>query len=454
MTHPDLTGEPTPSSFSSLLRPALAPSALHGLPGDIVRALAPHTEADPAALLLTFLAMFGCAVGGGPHDRVGSTPHPARLFVLIVGDAATARKGTAGDVIEDLMRRAEPEWHDERIHRGIQSAEALIRLVDDGLSHDRRLMVVESEFGRLLSTLAQRGNLSATIKDAYDGKPLHVTVRNENRSLKATRPHISIVGHVQPGVLVERLPEVELFSGFANRFLFAVVNRSQLLPSGGSVDEAVLDGLADRIHDAVDSAWEFALAQTDPISRQLYEHFGMQPPVELPRTEDFTTRWRGLYGEGNRSGPLNRHEPGILGEFTGRAPTHVLRLAVTYALADQSIVLDVQHLEAAFAVWEYCAASARAIFGSITGDRDVDRVLNALYRAADHSITRADISALFHRNKSKRQLDIICDGLLDTGQVTHRHDSSGPGRPVDVYELTAQALDEKTKEAKKGENPS
>jgi Protein of unknown function (DUF3987) len=258
MTHPDLTGEPTPSSFSSLLRPALAPSALHGLPGDIVRALAPHTEADPAALLLTFLAMFGCAVGGGPHDRVGSTPHPARLFVLIVGDAATARKGTAGDVIEDLMRRAEPEWHDERIHRGIQSAEALIRLVDDGLSHDRRLMVVESEFGRLLSTLAQRGNLSATIKDAYDGKPLHVTVRNENRSLKATRPHISIVGHVQPGVLVERLPEVELFSGFANRFLFAVVNRSQLLPSGGSVDEAVLDGLADRIHDAVDSAWEFA----------------------------------------------------------------------------------------------------------------------------------------------------------------------------------------------------
>jgi hypothetical protein len=392
--------------------------------------------------------MFGNAVGGGPHTLIGPTPQPARLFVLIVGDAASARKGTAGDAIEDLMRRAEVEWHDERIHRGIQSAEALIRLVDDRLSHDRRLLVVESEFGRLLATLANRGNLSATIKDAFDGKPLHVTVKDERRTLKATRPHISLIGHVQPGVLAERLSDVELFSGFANRFLFVAVSRSQLLPDGGGVDDAVLAGLADRIHDAVDHAWDFALGKVDPISRELFNYFGMQPSVVLPRTDTFTARWRELYGEGSRVGPLNQHAPGILGEVTARAATHVRRLAVTYALADRSTVLDVQHLDAAFAVWEYCRSSAAAIFGSITGNRDVDRVIKELHRATGHTMTRTEVSVLFHGHKSVRQLDAICDDLLDTGLVVHRRDSSGPGRPVDMYEL---APGEVAKEAKEGD---
>ena len=45
--------------------------ALHGIAGFLVRTLAPHTEADPAAVLLQFLAAFGNLVGPGPHCRVG-----------------------------------------------------------------------------------------------------------------------------------------------------------------------------------------------------------------------------------------------------------------------------------------------------------------------------------------------------------------------------------------------
>ena len=437
------------SSLSSLIRPTLDPAALHGLPGDVVRTLAPHTEADPVALLLHFLSMFGNVVGAGPHTPIGTTPQPARLFVLIVGDAADARKGTAGDAIEDLFERAEPEWFGARVQRGIQSAEALIRLVDDTHSDDRRLLVFESEFGRLLATLAQRGNLSAVMKAAFDGKTLATTTKDERRSLKATRPHISIVGHVQPGVLAS-LPEIELSSGFANRFLYAVVGRQQLLPDGGDLDEAAVDSLVERIHDAVDCSWEFALAEVDPISRRLHEHFGSQPPVVLQRSDDFAERWRELYGHGNHSGPLNQHLAGVLGEVTSRAPTHVLRLAMTYALADSSPTLELQHLDAAFVVWQFCAASAKTIFGSLTGNRDVDRVIKELYRAVDHTITRTDISVLLHRHRSTRQLDAICEALLDTGLVAHRRDSTGAGRPTDVYTLTAAALGEPAKKAKEG----
>ena len=42
-------------------------SAFHGLAGRFVRAVEPHSEADPVALLVQTLVAFGNAVGRGPH---------------------------------------------------------------------------------------------------------------------------------------------------------------------------------------------------------------------------------------------------------------------------------------------------------------------------------------------------------------------------------------------------
>jgi hypothetical protein len=75
--------------------PQLHEAALHGLPGRIVRLLAPHTEAHPAAILLQLLASFGNLIGPGPHCMVESTRHALNLFVILVGDSSKARKGTS-----------------------------------------------------------------------------------------------------------------------------------------------------------------------------------------------------------------------------------------------------------------------------------------------------------------------------------------------------------------------
>jgi hypothetical protein len=115
------------ASFDSFVRPALPAAALAGLAGDVVRAIEPHTEGDPAALLLSFLVMFGNAVGREPKLLTGGDPHPARLFAVLVGDSATGRKGTAGSQIERLFEIAEPDWFGDRIQYGIASAEAVGR---------------------------------------------------------------------------------------------------------------------------------------------------------------------------------------------------------------------------------------------------------------------------------------------------------------------------------------
>src|SRR2546421_9639570 len=110
----------SPSSPGSLPRPHLEEAALHGLPGEVVAAIAPHTEADPAALLLSYLAYLGNACGPQPSVQIGASQHPGRLFVLLVGDSATGRKGTAGAEVERLFELAAPEWQADRIERRIQ----------------------------------------------------------------------------------------------------------------------------------------------------------------------------------------------------------------------------------------------------------------------------------------------------------------------------------------------
>src|SRR4051794_26498285 len=67
--------------------------AFYGIAGDVAKQLDPYTEADRAAVLLSFLAAFGNAAGAGAHMLVPPTRHPARLNVASVGPTGGGRKG-------------------------------------------------------------------------------------------------------------------------------------------------------------------------------------------------------------------------------------------------------------------------------------------------------------------------------------------------------------------------
>ncbi|MGI8414434.1 MAG: hypothetical protein ACR2QA_18485, partial [Solirubrobacteraceae bacterium] len=47
----------------------------HELLGEIVNTIAPHTEADPVAILTQLLVAFGAAVGRGAYFTVEATRH-------------------------------------------------------------------------------------------------------------------------------------------------------------------------------------------------------------------------------------------------------------------------------------------------------------------------------------------------------------------------------------------
>ena len=95
--------------------PELANKAFYGLPGSIVRAIEPHTEADPVAVLVSLLAAFGNAIGRGAFFRVGADVHHLKLNVGLVGDTSKGRKGMSWNYVRDLMSAADEWWTEERV---------------------------------------------------------------------------------------------------------------------------------------------------------------------------------------------------------------------------------------------------------------------------------------------------------------------------------------------------
>jgi hypothetical protein len=112
----------------------------------------------------------------------------------------------------------------------------------------------------------------------------------------------------------------------------------------------------------------------------------------MRRTQAAEERWEAIYTT------LAVEQPELLGAITARAEAQVLRLSCLYALLDKTDTVDVPHLEAAYALWRYCEASARYIFGTILGHPLADEICRMLRQMAPEGMTRTDINNALGRN--------------------------------------------------------
>ncbi|MGH9368310.1 MAG: DUF3987 domain-containing protein, partial [Thermoanaerobaculia bacterium] len=395
--------------------PVLRDEALHGLAGDVVRTIDPHTEADPAAVLAHFLVMFGNAVGPTPHVRVGADLHRANLFAVAVGSTSRGRKGTSEGQARRLLSGADAEWAKSQIVHGLSTGEGLISTVRDEVpagpgqaavpAPDRRLLVIEPEFASTLRVMRRDGNsLSGIIRQAWDSGDLRVMTRKD--PIRSTGSHISIIGHVTGTELVRHMDSTETDNGFANRFLWLKVKRSKELPDGGQLTDRDLFPLSERTAAALDSS--------------------RRGVPERRRSPEAAQLWREAYKT------LSAEHPGLFGAVTSRAEAQVTRLSLVYALLDSSREIEVEHLKAALASWDYASTSASLIFGDLLGDPIADRILKEL-RASD-GLARTDISALFGRNISAAAIERALLTLADLKLArSERVATSGRGRPAERW---------------------
>ena len=110
--------------------------ALHGLAGEIVRTIEPHTESDPTALLLQLLVAFGNVIGRGPHFQAEADRHSLNLFTVLVGKPARPEREPLGHRSASCLQTGNMTWPEHCIQTGLSSGEGLIHAVRDGNGKD------------------------------------------------------------------------------------------------------------------------------------------------------------------------------------------------------------------------------------------------------------------------------------------------------------------------------
>ena len=404
--------------------PKLGEAAYYGVFGRTVEKIAPHTEADPAAILVQTMTMFGCKAGAKAHFRVEATDHYANLSHAWWGNRRVPGKGVLLTMSGRRFPLIDPDWVTNHMATGLHSGEGLIwnvrdpifenrenkqtggleRVMTDSGVDDKRLCVIEPEFAQPLKLMSNPRNiLSTVLRCAWDHKQLRTMVKNDPNI--ATGAHIAIIGHITEEELKREIGQCELFNGFANRFLWLYVKRSKVLAEGGLMDDATLKGIAFDLKASLSKALAVGRMHRDPEASAL---------------------WKKVYPV------LTSDGVGMSGVVTNRAEAQVLRMEMHYALQDGSSLIKKVHLQAALALWQYCFESARYVFGDRLADINAQKILEAL-KACSGGMTRTEIwEQVFNRNINGTAFELALSTLETLGLSIKRSEGTA-GRTAERW---------------------
>ena len=401
--------------------PVLSSDALPGLVGEFVNHVCDRSEADPAAVLTTFLVRFGAECGNLSHVMVGESKHYARLFSAIVGDSSKARKGTSATPVKKVF---------SAIHGGsllskgpLSTGEGLIYAVRDELQEwvinnktgegkwiikdpgitDKRLFVQEEEFASALQATKREGNtLSPILRglwDDGDAEPLTKTSR-----CKTTGAHISLITHITLGELRKTLTVTEQLNGFGNRFLWVCSQRKKILPRPEQMDLKWLLDFQGRLNKITQAARMVGRMQYTPEAWELWDS-------EYPR--------------------LTMAYGGTAGCMVNRGEAQVVRLSLIYALLAGHAGIQIDDLQAALAFWNYCKDSALYIFGGSSTDKRKAKILE--YMKSNQTMTKAEIrSKIFSNHIGGEELDAVLAEMAEEYllEVTEEKETGGAPRTI------------------------
>jgi hypothetical protein len=363
-------------------------AAFYGLAGEFINCVLPETESDPAGLLINFLVLAGVKFGRDRWAFADGKRHYPVQYGLLVGKTGSGRKGSATARTMPAMEIGDPNYKDKVIG-GLSSGEGLIKACmpldpDVPDPFPRSYVAFLPEFSALLSVMRREGNtMGAMLREAWDGGRLQTrTVK----PLVADNVNLSVIAHITPEEFINGLAQTDKANGFINRFLIALVRRSKLLPSGGSEIDYL--GIAEKLRAAV----QFASDNRGPV----------------PFDQEAMRLWFDKYSE------LTRERDGIVGALCGRAEAHCVRLALLYAVLDSAKEIRVEHLRAAFAVWDYCERSMVKIFGEVSGDPAGDKILSVL---AYGPKSIRDLLRAFSNNVKSEWLRIKLSQMVEKGRL-------------------------------------
>ena len=234
--------------------------------------------------------------------------------------------------------------------------------------------------------------LSVILRDGWDGNPLRNTVKSDPAHVM--EPQLTILADTTISDLSVSLSQADRNNGFANRFLWVYVYRTQLLPLGG---------------EEID--WRVEVEQLKKVLE--FGQMDRRITFDKPARDLWT---RTIYPK------VEEDVPGLVGSIISRAAAHILRLAMLYAIFDLSLHIQRPHLEAAYALWRYCEDSAKTIFGDLLSPEQ-QKILDHL--AQGPATKKMLIEDCFKKNRKADLIQSDLNVLAAQRKVTDSTDKKG-----------------------------
>lgn len=388
--------------------PAWQPGMFSGPIGEIVELADPDTEADKVGVYVVLLAQAGLLIGPGPHVQIGNTRHPLLIWPLLIGRTSTGRKGEATGTAERVSFCAVDELR-ALVVGGLSSGEGLIERIrdkenaDDKLgTDDKRLLVVEPEFGNVMAVMGREGStLPGLLRQAWEGKRLSSLTRQR---LVASESHIVIVGSIAPREFRARMRAIDLAGGTWNRFIPLYVERRKLLALPPGLHDDALTSAAKLFREAVDNASGLSSIQLGKDATELW-------------CDELYAEFTDFDDDSNVS------------DFVQRAAPYCRRISALLAALEGCAVDKASHLQSAAELVRYSIASAAYVLDTSPRDRRLDKLCRAVTEAGKAGLSRDDAMKLFARKLSAAQLNDLAEQLCQGGDYEQLSIATG-GRPT------------------------
>jgi hypothetical protein len=398
-------------------------SILYGPIGEVTKRISEYNESHIAAIYLNLLVSIGNLFGRGPHFHINKSTHYLNESLACVGDSSVARKGQGADEVNSFLSNFAGEWLTRCNSSGFGSGQGIIYQIRDDVTFqtpikekgvvmgykevtkkgiaDKRLCIREDELSGLFKLAARsEDKTDELIRNGWDGKKLSNLVAGktevgESNSLVCREPMLSIVGYTTPSLAKTTLVTGADTSGFGNRFLWCHIRRLKLVPLGGPDIEWGYEKITFKSQEMSVPEYFFQMLAQAKKDRL------------IPLAKNARKFWENLYYK------LEKNKRGFVARMTSRGAGHIRRLATILCLIDCEDAVQIKHLEAAKAIWDYCVESARYIFVGVTPEQM--QIMRLAKNKQD--ITRTDVHNLFSRKKTGDWINAQLAGLVAGGYL-------------------------------------
>jgi hypothetical protein len=401
--------------------PVADPVMFTGPIGKMVDELDQYTEGSKVGVLTTLLAGVSAAIGTLPRVGTGTRKMPMSFWPVLVGPTGLGRKGTATGIAMKVIESGLGDFAEHSVvygcpATGLGFANELAERSVRGVALP--CMFVEEEMDAFVSNARKDTKVGVYLRKAWDGA--NIAHRTSQTDLMVRRPHVAIVGHIQPRNWGAISGSKDATGGTYNRFFPVWVVQSKKLPVFAQIDPSeVIERLGNRLRQIVNFASEVSdLAVPDDVAKVFESKHREICDALTTGSEE-------------------------LGQYTERAMAYMIRIAGLYALADKREVLKIQDFDAALALVQYMVETVTYTLpeAEVTGNDVPARIVAFIRESGDHGVTPSEVKRKFQRTPAAEVKAIV--GSYP--QIQARRMRSEGGRPATLY-VWVDAVEEDTKE--------